>query len=118
MEIKYLSSSEAALFSEMIHEGGELAELFATFMVQLDVDTDFESVMVSFEDPYILRVVIEDSPYIVVLDEPEQSIFLYAVSEFEDDDDDLCDEYDLDEDGIETVIDVMVSRVLSTDYDA
>jgi hypothetical protein len=109
MDIRYLSAAEAAQFGSMIHDDSELAELFGSFMLQMDVDTDFDSVMISFEDETVLRAGIEDSPYVVVFDEPAQTIRLEQGKSTE--------EFDFDEDGVETVVDVMASRILTKEYD-
>lgn len=108
MEIKYLSPSEEASFAELIHDGGELADLFAQMMVSLEVDTDFDTVMISFDSERVLRFVVEDSPYVVVMDEDAQRITLYSGEEEDS-------EWDFDDDGIENVVDLMASRILTSE---
>ena len=39
MQINFLSPAEEASFSEMVHGGGELAELFGSFILQLGMDS-------------------------------------------------------------------------------
>jgi hypothetical protein len=114
MQIKYLSHAEEAQLSSILHEGSELAELFATFTLQLDVDTDFDTIMLSFDDESTMRIVVEDSPYVVVLDEDTQSITLYTNDDGELNED---GQYDFDEEGIEVVVDIMASRVLGNEED-
>lgn len=109
MQINFLSPAEEAAFSEMVHNGGELAELFGCFILQLGTDTDFDEVMISFDDEDILRIDIEDSPYTVVLNEVEQSILLEQRGRTGG------DEEVFDEDGIESVIDIMASRILRSE---
>ena len=118
MEIQYLSHHEAAQFHDMIHEDGDLASMFGTLIVQMEVDTDYDTVLISFDDDTTLRIAIEDSRYVIVLDEEEQIAELYVR---QDDDDELelelDGEYDLDEDGIMTIVDVMASRVFGEESD-
>lgn len=111
MEIQYLSHSDAASFGEIVHSESELAELFAKTMLLLEADTDYDTVMISFEDDNILRIVIEDSPYTIVLDEQNQSVSIIQKSVETD-----VDEFN--EDGIETLVDIIASRILTREYDA
>ena len=109
MQINFLSPAEEASFSEMVHGGGELAELFGSFILQLGMDTDYDEVMISFEDEGIIHIGIEDSPYMVVLNEVEQCILLE-----QDGRRDATEEV-FDEDGVESVIDIMASRILRSE---
>ena len=115
MEIQYLSHHEAAQFHDMIHEDGDLASMFGTLIVQMEVDTDYDTVLISFDDDTTLRIAIEDSCYVIVLDEEEQIAELYVRQD--DDELELDGEYDLDEDGIMTIVDVMASRVFGEESD-
>lgn len=116
MDIQYLSSSDQAQFAEILHDGGELPDLFAALMLQMSVDTDYSAVMVSCESDEVLRVVVEDSPYIIVLDGEQQQITLYTRSDFGDLEE-FDGDYDFDDDGVEIVIDIMASRILSGEND-
>lgn len=113
METQYLSSADQAQFSAIVHDGGELPELFAQLMVQMDVDTDFSSVMVSCPEETMLRISVDDSPYYIIMDELEQEITLYTTGEYADDTDRLDGPFDFDEDGIDMVVDIMACRVLT-----
>jgi hypothetical protein len=113
METQYLSTSDQAQFSTIVHEGGELADLFAQLMVQMDVDTDYSSVMVSCLDEMTIRISVDDSPYYIIMDEREQEISLYTEGEYGDEGDRLDGPFDFDEDGIEMVVDIMACRVLT-----
>lgn len=121
METQYLSSSDQAQFSAIVHDGGELADLFAQLMVQMDVDTDYSSVIVSCLSENTIRVSVDDSPYYIILDELEQEITLYTESDYLDDHINSDGPFDFDEDGIEMVVDIMACRVLTdenhVDYD-
>lgn len=108
MQINFLSPAEEASFSEMIHDKSELAELVGAFMLKLEVDTDYDEVMISFEDEDTIRIAIEDSPYIAVLSESEQSILLKHRGREDT-------EEVFDEDGIENVIDIIASRILTSE---
>lgn len=112
METQYLSSSDQAQFSAIVHDGGELPDLFAQLMVQMDVDTDYSSVIVSCLDGMTIRVSVDDSPYYIILDEQEQEISLYTTGEYADEGDRLDGPFDFDEDGIDEVVDIMASRIL------
>lgn len=114
MNIEYLSHHEAALFHDMIHEDGDLATLFGTFMVQMEVDTDYDTVLISFDDEQTIRIMISESPYIVVMDEGCRTVELYLST---DEEPELDGEYDFDEDGIANVVDVMASRILTGETD-
>lgn len=115
MQINYLSSTDEALFSDMVHGDTGLGELFGGFMLQLECDTDYDTVMISFDDEDTIRIVVEDSPYVVVMSDADQSIILYVsdYGELEED-----GQYDFDDDGAETVVDIIGSRILTRDYDA
>ncbi|MAD95792.1 MAG: hypothetical protein CMB99_00550 [Flavobacteriaceae bacterium] len=115
MNIEYLSHHEAAQFHDMIHEDGDLATLFGTLMVQMEVDTDYDTFLISFDDEKTIRVTVEDSPYIVVMDEDTQTVELYL----RDDTDEptLDEECDFSEDGVLTVVDTIASRVLGDETD-
>lgn len=118
MDIQYLSSSDQAMFADIVHDGAELATLFSQLMVQMDVDTDYSSVIVSCLDAMTVRIAVDDSPYIVILDEQAQQITLYTRSAYnEEEEDDFVDDFDFDEDGIEMVIDIMISRIFTEDTD-
>lgn len=109
MDIKYLSSEDAAIFGEMIHSESELAELFGKTILLLDTDTDYEGVMVSFESEDTMRVSVDASPYLIILDAQSQTIILQQSHEdiFED---------DFGEDGVESVVDMIASRILTEEY--
>ena len=115
MNIEYLSHYEEAQFGDLVHSDTELSEIFGNLMVQMEVDTDYDTVMLSFENDSSLRVAVEDSPYVIVLNEDSQVIELYA----RDQDHELIldGQYDFDEDGVETVVDIMASRILSEERD-
>lgn len=113
METQFLSISDQRMFSAIVHDGGELPSLFAKLMVQLDVDTDCSAVMVSCLDGMTVRVALEDSPYYIILSEEEQEISLYTAGEYEDEGDRLDGPFDFDEDGIDEVVDIVASRVLT-----
>ena len=118
MDIQYLSSSDQAMFASIVHDGAELATLFSQLMVQMDVDTDYSSVVVSCLDEMALRIAIDDSPYYIVMDEQAQELTLYTRNEYDDEGEDrFIDDFDFDEGGIEMVIDIMISRILTEDTD-
>tara|TARA_Y100001001_G_scaffold163782_1_gene193826 strand:+ start:22808 stop:23161 length:354 start_codon:yes stop_codon:yes gene_type:complete len=110
MNIEYLSQHELALFNDMIHQDGDLANLFGRLIVEMEVDTDYDTVLVSFDDDTTLRIAVEGSPYIVVMDEDLQTIELYLRGDSEEPE--LDEECDFSEDGVMTVVDTMASRVL------
>lgn len=115
MQINYESAADEAQFGEMVHSGSELSELFGGFLLQLECDSDYDTVLVSFDDEDVIRVVVEDSPYVVVFDDSQQTVTLFVsdYGELEED-----GQYDFDDDGVETVVDVISSRILTRDYDA
>ena len=114
MDIQYLSSSDQAQFAELLRDDAELIHIFGQLMVQLEVDSDYDSVMLSFTADNRLRVAIDDSPYIVVLDEDEQDITLLSRSEFDDEgSEEFLEQSDFDDDGVEIIVDIMASRILS-----
>lgn len=118
MDIQYLTSSDQATFVNIVHDGGDLPDLFAQLMVQMDVDTDYSSVIVSCLDDMTLRIAIDDSPYYIVMDEQAQELTLYTKNEYDDEGEDrFVDDFDFDEDGIEMVVDLMISRILTEDSD-
>lgn len=118
MDIQYVSSFDQAQFAEIVHDGGELPDLFAQLMVQMDVDTDYSSVIVSCYDSMTLSVTVEDSPYRIVLDEQARELTLYTRNEYDDEGEDrFIDDFDFDEDGVDMIIDLMISRVLTEDTD-
>ena len=116
MNIEYLSHHEAAQFHDMIHQDGDLATLFGTFMVQMEVDTDYDTFLVSFDDEDTIRITVEDSPYVVVMDEDTRTIELYLRDDSVEEPE-LDAEYDFDEDGVMTVVDTIASRVLGDETD-
>jgi len=116
MNIEYLSHHEAAQFHDMIHEDGELATLFGTLMVQMEVDTDYDTFLISFDDEDTIRIMVEDSPYIVVMDEDTCTIELYLRNDTEEEPE-LAGEYDFNEDGVMTLVDTIASRVLGEETD-
>ena len=115
MNVEYLSQAEAAQLNEVIRSDTELSHLFADMMLAMTTDTDYDTVMISFDDEDTLRVVVKDSPYVIVMDEIEQSIELYINKDGELD---LDGEYDFDDDGVETIVDIIASRILTDEADA
>lgn len=107
MRINFLSQADEASFSEMKHSGSELAEIFSSFSVQLGMETDYSELMLSFDSEDILRIEIEDSPYTVILNELHQVILLEQEGRS-----DTVEEV-FDEDGIESLVDIISSRILS-----
>lgn len=116
MNIEYLSHHEAAQFHDMIHQDGDLATLFGTLMVQMEVDTDYDTFLISFDDDSTIRVTVEDSPYIIVMDEDTRTVELYLRDDSLEEPE-LDGEYDFDEDGVLEVVDIISSRVLSEETD-
>lgn len=115
MNIQYLSPAEEAWFSDMVHTGGDLADLFADFVVKMNLDADYDTITISFDDDGVLRIAVEDSPYVIVMDENEMLVELYI--RLDNEELELDGDYDFDEDGVETVIDIMISRVFDTETD-
>lgn len=116
MIIEYLSPHESAQFHDMIHQDGDLATLFGILMVQMEVDTDYDTFLISFDDDETIRITVEDSPYIIVMDEDIRMIELYLRDDSVDEPE-LDGEYDFDEDGVMTVVDTIASRVLEEETD-
>ena len=118
MDIQYLTSEDQARFAELLHENdAELTQIFAQLMVQMEVDTDYDTVMLSFVGDYRLRVAVEDSPYIIVIDEDAQDITLLTSDDYNHEVEDFVEQCDFDEDGVATVVDIMASRILSDEND-
>jgi hypothetical protein len=109
MEIQYDSHAEAATFGALVHSDSELAQLFGKMMLLMDADTDYDTVRVGCDSDTYITVAVEDSPYIIVMDEDQQKVTLFQ-------NDDEGEEYDFDEDGIEMVVDIMASRILGEEY--
>ena len=109
MRINFLSQVDEALFSEMVHSGSELSELFGSLTLQLGMETDYDELMISFDDEDIIRIEIEDSPYVVVMNQQYQAILL-----LQDGSSEPFEEV-FDEDGIESIVDVVASRILGAE---
>lgn len=115
MNIAYLSPAYEAMFAEMIRDHGDLSELFGCLVLQLQANSDFEDLMISFEDEGIMRIRVEESPFVMVLDEESRVVSLIVLDE--DGEQVTSEDHDFDDDGIETVVDIMVSRVLDGEDD-
>lgn len=114
MNISYLSPAYEAMFSEMIREQDELSELFGALILQLQANSDYDDLMISFEDSDVLRVKLEYSPYLIIMDQGSRLITLNIL----DAEDEVYseEEYDFDDDGIDLVVDVICSRIEDEDW--
>lgn len=115
MEVKFLSSSEQAVFNDTIHDGGELSKLFFLFLSELESNCDHDSVMVSFDDD-ALHASIEDTPYLVIFDEGQQQISLEKWDSMSQDYV-WQQDWDFDEDSVEEAADYISSQIYYGDGD-
>jgi len=112
MSVKFISPTAQNEFQQLLSEGGELRELFALFMAQLEMNTDYDTTMVGFEGDGSLRARVEDSPFLVIFD---QSILQILVQRCDEDDEIFLDvnEWDFDEDAVEEVVAYIGDQVLT-----
>jgi hypothetical protein len=110
MSVKFLSHADQSEFSQMLYGDSELKEFFPLFMTHLELETNYDTVMVSF-DGDILRAAIEDSPFLLEFDEGNQSLSLEKLDsdsyEYH-----IIEEWDFDEDAVEEVVDFIRGQVL------
>lgn len=111
MDIEYLSNHEEATFANLMAEDNELITLFAFFASEMDEGSDYKSLLVSFDGPRILRASVCDSPYLVIFNQEEQQIILQQLSDDGVPAEDSVD--NLDEDGAETIADIICSRYVA-----
>lgn len=108
MKINFLSSAEEASFSELLHGESELTELIGSFLLKLGIETDYDTVIISFESDHIVRIRVEESPFLIIFNEDEQRI------ELEQDDGYSTDEiFELD--GVESIVDIIADRVFTSE---
>lgn len=109
MEVKFLSSSEQAVFNDAIQGGGELSKLFFLFLSELESNCDHDTVMISF-DGDVLRASIEDTPYLVLFDEDQQQI---SLEEWDPMSQDYVwqQDWDFDDDSVEEAADYISSQI-------
>lgn len=118
MSIKFLTTSDQNGFSQLLDTDSELKQLFLLFMTQLEINSDFDQVMVGVTDEG-LKVQIEDSPLLVDFNEQDQMITLYRTREQESglDDAEELQSWDFDEDAIEEAVDFISSQIFEDEQE-
>ena len=116
MNIEYMSHSEEANFAEMVREESEMATMFAQLMTKLEAETDYDTVAVSFSGPYSIRARVVDSPYLVEINDEEYEVWLWLCDD-ETDVWEFDESYDYNEEGLDSVVDTIASRLLTDEED-
>ena len=119
MNIQFVSNFDEAQLEEAIAEETEVAALMAVFTSGLDEeDYPYGAILTSFDGPDVIRMSVEYSPYYVILDGENLIVELHLRDIYDEEILTLDGEYDFDEDGVMTVVDIILGRVLDEETDA
>ena len=120
MEVKFLSSNDQYEFGDLLHEKSEAASMFARLTTLMETETDYDQVMVSLVDDETIRLVVEDSPFVIYLHGTQETMTLYRNLDSADGELTLSEieEWDLDDEGVEECVDYMASAVFGEEEDA
>lgn len=113
MSVKFFAHNDQSQFAEILRSNCELRELFPLFMTRLELETDYDSVVLVCI-PDNIRANIEDSPFMVEFDEVDQIISIHKRDEYSENYD-LMEEWDFDEDSVEELVSFIADKVLD-DY--